>query len=74
MCIRDRWALGHSMSDDVSSEFLETFVRQFDFVTYPYLGEHVRQHLVESDVDEIGEFEFGLDLILDGLERLKETA
>ena len=40
---------------------------------YPYLVEHVEQHLDESIETDEGEFEFGLDLILDGLERLRET-
>ena len=40
---------------------------------YPYLAEHVHQHLDESVETEEGEFEFGLDLILDGLARLRET-
>jgi AcrR family transcriptional regulator len=35
---------------------------------YPYLVEHVHQHLA-PDPDEPGEFEFGLDLILDGIDR-----
>jgi hypothetical protein len=29
---------------------------------------------LEASVDEPSEFEFGLDLILDGLERLRDTA
>jgi AcrR family transcriptional regulator len=44
---------------------------------YPFMAEHVEQHLRalrgEAD-DEIGEFEFGLGLILDGLERLLHAA
>jgi AcrR family transcriptional regulator len=39
---------------------------------FPYMAEHVEQHLkaLRGEGDEIGEFEFGLDLILDGLERI----
>jgi AcrR family transcriptional regulator len=37
---------------------------------YPHLAEHIRQHLGDRDDREEGEFEFGLDLILGGLERL----
>jgi hypothetical protein len=36
---------------------------------YPWLVEHIRFHIESSIYDE-GDFEFGLDLILDGLERL----
>jgi hypothetical protein len=36
----------------------------------PHLAEHVEQHLKPADPDAESEFVFGLDLILDGLERL----
>ena len=49
------------------------FLRALPVDEYPYLVEHVEQHLDESVETEKGEFEFGLDLILDGLERLRET-
>ena len=41
---------------------------------YPYVAEHVEQHLPDRRPDDKSEFEFGLDLILDGLERLRHTA
>ena len=40
---------------------------------YPDFVEHVQQHLEPRD-DEEGGFELGLDLILDSLERLRDTA
>jgi AcrR family transcriptional regulator len=36
---------------------------------FPYVIEHAKEHLEEPDPDEPSEFEFGLDLILEGLER-----
>lgn len=42
----------------------------FDADAHPHLAEHVHQHMRERSPDEPGEFEFGLDLILDGLERM----
>ncbi|MDP9208084.1 MAG: TetR/AcrR family transcriptional regulator C-terminal domain-containing protein, partial [Actinomycetota bacterium] len=39
---------------------------------YPYLSE-MGTHVIESDYDGVVEFEFGLDLVLDGLERLLEA-
>lgn len=41
----------------------------FDEDELPHLAEHVRQHLRERGPDETGPFEFGLELILEGLER-----
>ena len=35
--------------------------------------EHAEQHIAPASADGKGEFEFGLDLILDGLERLRGT-
>jgi AcrR family transcriptional regulator len=50
-----------------------TFLQDFPADEYPYLAEHIRQH-VEPRHDDAGAFELGLDLILDGLERLRDTA
>ena len=36
---------------------------------YPYLAEVGQAHVVDSDYDHADEFEWGLDLVLDGLER-----
>ncbi len=49
------------------------FLRDFPSDEYPHLAEHVRQHS-EPREDGPGEFEFGLDLILDGLDRLRAAA
>ncbi|HEV7134094.1 MAG TPA: TetR/AcrR family transcriptional regulator C-terminal domain-containing protein [Gaiellaceae bacterium] len=40
---------------------------------FPYLAEHVEQHLAPSSPDGKTEFEFGLDLILDGLETMLDA-
>ena len=58
----------------ISPDLATTFLRELPADEYPHLAEHVEQHLRESDDDEEGEFEFGLDLILDGLERVRDTA
>jgi AcrR family transcriptional regulator len=50
-----------------------TFLRDFPADEYPDLAEHIRQH-VEPDEQHEGAFAFGLDLILDGLERLRDEA
>jgi AcrR family transcriptional regulator len=52
----------------------ENFLLRFPVDDYPYVVEHVHQHLGDPDPDEPSEFEFGLDLILDGLERLRDAA
>jgi AcrR family transcriptional regulator len=51
----------------------EGFLRQIPADEYPYVIEHAEQHIAPSSPDGKTEFEFGLDLIIDGLERLRDT-
>jgi AcrR family transcriptional regulator len=39
--------------------------------SYPYLAEIITEHAMQPGYDYAAEFEFGLDLILDGLDRLR---
>ncbi len=41
---------------------------------YPYLAEVITEHALQPGYDYSDEFEFGLDLVLDGVERLREAA
>jgi AcrR family transcriptional regulator len=52
-------------------EVARTFLRQFRAEEYPNLAEMVVEHAMKPGYDYADEFEFGLDLILDGLERLR---
>jgi len=54
-------------------DLAEVFLREIPADEYPYVIEHAEQHLAPSSPDGATEFEFGLDLILDGLERLRDT-
>ncbi|HEV8602835.1 MAG TPA: TetR/AcrR family transcriptional regulator C-terminal domain-containing protein [Gaiellaceae bacterium] len=51
----------------------EKFLQQLPAGEYPDFVEHVMQHLEPRHGDE-GGFELGLDLILESLERLRDTA
>ena len=55
-------------------DMAEGFLRQIPADEYPYVIEHAEQHLAPSSPDGATEFEFGLDLILDGLERFAGPA
>ena len=55
-------------------DMAEGFMRQIPRDEFPYVIEHADQHLAPPDPDEPSEFEFGLDLILDGLERMRDQA
>jgi len=51
-----------------------SFLEKLPAEAYPYLAEHVQQHLEGPGHVNEGDFEFALDLILDGIERLRLTA
>jgi len=57
------------MDDERIAEMADWFLRSFPSERYPDLAEHVRQHMEPHD--DGNPFELGLDLILDGLERLR---
>jgi AcrR family transcriptional regulator len=66
------WEAGYSSNtdlEDVAKRFVPTMLRE-----YPYLAEHAEQHVTRSKRKDVPEFEFGLDLILDGLERILATS
>ena len=54
-------------------DMAESFLQQIPADEYPYVIEHAEQHLAPSSPDGATEFEFGLELILDGLERLRDS-
>ena len=53
-------------------DLADGFLRRIPAGEFPYVVEHAQQHVAPPDPSEKPEFEFGLDLILDGLERLRE--
>ena len=64
------WTLTHIAFDFDDADLKKAagaYLKQLDHEQFPHMAHHVRQHLDERDSD----FEFGLDLLLDGLERLR---
>ncbi|WP_027892009.1 TetR/AcrR family transcriptional regulator [Calidithermus chliarophilus] len=47
------------------------FLERISVDKYPYIVEHMQVHLALLGQEGEGDFEFGLDLILDGLERIR---
>jgi len=69
------WEVGMNLgSDDDLAGLATAFLRELPRDNLPHLAEHVEQHLKPRNPDDEGEFAFGLDLILDGLERILSTA
>jgi AcrR family transcriptional regulator len=56
-----------------TAEVAEMIFKQFPADEYPHLTELTVEHVLQPGYDYGNEFEFGLDLILDGLERARNT-
>lgn len=56
------------------AEAAGSILRQFPADEYPHLAETIVEHVTKAGYAFADEFEFGLDLILDGLERVLDTA
>ncbi len=66
-----RQQLNMSAGGDTKPEEIgEAFLRAIPADEYPYLREMVVEYAMNSVHDESADFEFGLNLILDGLQRL----
>ena len=55
------------------AEAAESILGQFPADEYPHLAETISEHVTKGGYDYADEFEVGLDLILDGIERLRDT-
>jgi len=69
------WQLGHGIRgvDDVAAA-AAAFRHRCPRADYPHMHEHVDQHLSGFGREGKGAFELVLDLILEGLERLRDAA
>jgi AcrR family transcriptional regulator len=64
------WETSHTYSPAQMSDMVATFAQTITADAYPYLHEHAQQHFSEGPHREVGAFEFGLDLIVDGLKKI----
>ena len=55
-------------------DLAETMLREMPADQYPYLTEMIVEHALQPGYSYSNEFEYGLDLVLDGLERAHGTA
>jgi AcrR family transcriptional regulator len=68
------WEASHTYSAEEASNFAATFAQTITADAYPYLHEHAQQHFSEGTHREVSAFEFGLDLIVDGLKKIRDTS
>jgi AcrR family transcriptional regulator len=66
------WETSHTYTAEEVSNFKATFEQTITADAYPYLYEHAQQHFSEGPHSEVRAFEFGLDLILDGLKKIHD--
>jgi AcrR family transcriptional regulator len=64
------WEIGHTYTPEEASSLVERFAHTITPQAYPYLHEHAKQHMDDSAQREVSAFEFGLDLIIDGLKKI----
>ena len=62
-----------SHTSEEAAALAQNILRQLNAEEYPHLAEMITEHAMKPGYDYANEFEFGLDLILDGLERLRLT-
>ena len=61
-------------SGEQTVELAEAILAEFPTGEYPHLAELTRGHVLQPGYDYGAEYEFGLDLILDGLGRAREPS
>jgi len=64
------WVLPYIALARERPDYATRFVERADLGDLPHLAEHIAVHLAD-DSEEGAEFAFGLDLILDGLDRMR---
>jgi AcrR family transcriptional regulator len=63
------WLRSHTFTEEQTTQMAAAFADEVTLEEFPYLREHGEQHFTEGPHREVSAFEFGLDLILDGLKR-----
>ena len=67
------WQASHSFNAEQATDLVEKFTEMIPRDEFPYLHEHGEQHLAPGPLHDVSAFEFGLDLILDGLAKAHDA-
>ena len=68
------WESAHTFTGIDPADMQKTVEEVFESGAYPYLREHAQQHYDEGPHREVSSFELGLDLIIDGLKKMHDSA
>jgi AcrR family transcriptional regulator len=74
ICGFSLWENTHTYNAAQADRFADEFEKWIPKDEYPYLYEHGQQHFAEGPHRKVSAFEFGLDLILEGLKKLHDRA
>jgi AcrR family transcriptional regulator len=66
------WEAGYNLKAEDAEKLAASVMPLLD--GYPYLREHAEQHMSEGTYQDVSAFEYGLDLILDGLRKIHDAA
>ena len=58
---------------ELAGDAAQVFLSRFPSAQYPHLARMITEHALKPGYDYANEFEFGLDLILDSLEKLRNA-
>ena len=67
------WLLPYLKIAKEEPDFAQRFYAELPLEELPHLAAHIEYHMAPP-TDNVNAFEFGLDLILDGLENMRDTA
>jgi AcrR family transcriptional regulator len=67
------WLTSHTFTEDQAARLAGEFGPMITPASLPHLYEHGQQHFTEGPHREVSAFEFGLDLILDGLKKIHDA-
>ena len=68
------WQSSHAYDAAQITDMVAAFERMIPADVYPHLHEHAEQHMTAGPHRELSAFDFGLDLILDGLKKIRDAA
>jgi AcrR family transcriptional regulator len=66
------WHTSHTYTPEQAQSMMEWAAREITADVYPYLREHAEQHMDDGPHQEVSAFELGLDMLLAGIERLRD--
>jgi AcrR family transcriptional regulator len=68
------WFAGYTSGPPLAGDDLRELLERINIGAYPHLAAHAAYHLQPRPTGGPSEFAFGLDLILDGAERMRDEA